>query len=59
MNKQHKFSIEKGYKIVSTKTDNSFKPMIILNLKCGFEIRGTLQSTGDDYIKIIMEKDLT
>ena len=56
---QHKKVKQLGYKVVCTHTDNKFKPMIILNLKSGFEIRGTLQSTGDNYLTLYLEKDLT
>jgi predicted GNAT superfamily acetyltransferase len=58
MELQHQHALSLGYKIVCTQTDNSFKPMIILNLKSGFEIKGTIQSTGDNYMTIIMEKEL-
>ena len=58
MQMQHDFAGKNGYRVVCTQTDNSFKPMIILNLNSGFEIKGTLQSTGDEYITIIMEKSL-
>jgi len=58
MEQQHQLAKELEYGIVCTQTDNSFKPMIILNLKSEFEIKGAIQSTGDDYITIIMEKNL-
>lgn len=58
MQKQHEIAKSLGYKLISTQTDNSFKPMIVLNLKSGFEIRGTLQSVNDDHLTIIMEKAL-
>ena len=58
MEKQHHLARDLGYGIVCTQTDNSFKPMIILNLKSGFEIRDTITSTGDDHVTIVMEKNL-
>lgn len=59
MKQQHEHAAGLGYKVVCTQTDNSFKPMIILNLKSGFGIRGTIQSHGDDFTTIIMEKNFT
>lgn len=58
MEKQHNLASGLGYGIVCTQTDNNFKPMIILNLESGFDIRGTITSTGDDHVTIIMEKEL-
>lgn len=58
MELQHEMAKERGYKIVCTQTDNSFKPMLILNLKHGFDIKGCIQSTGDDYLTLILEKNL-
>ncbi|MBC85629.1 MAG: GNAT family N-acetyltransferase [Bdellovibrionaceae bacterium] len=58
MKLQHNFAAQQGYKVVCTQTDNSFQPMIILNLKSGFEIKGTIQSTGDSHVTIVMEKSL-
>lgn len=55
---QHKKVKELGYKVVCTHTDNKFKAMIILNLKSGFDIRDTIQSTGDNYLTLYLEKDL-
>lgn len=58
MKRQHQLAKEKSYKVVCTQTNNSYKEMLILNLKYGFEIKGTIQSTGDDYLTIILEKSL-
>lgn len=58
MKLQHEHAKELGYKVVCTQTDNSFKEMLILNLKSGFDIKGTIQSTGDNYITIVLEKSL-
>lgn len=58
MKQQHDYARTQSYKVVCTQTNNSFKPMLILNLKYGFEIKGTIQSTGDDYLTIILEKAL-
>ena len=59
MDRQHTYARNLGYKVVSTQTDNSFKPMVVLNLKTGFDIKGVLHGTGDDHLTIIMEKDLS
>lgn len=55
---QHDYAKKHGFRVISTQTDNSFKDMIILNIKSGFEIRGTIQGAGDNYITIIMEKEI-
>ena len=56
---QHNLAKNLGYKVICTQSDNSFKDMLILNLKSGFEIKGAIQSTGDDHLTIVFEKDLT
>lgn len=55
---QHNHAVELGYDVINTQSNNKFKNMIILNLKNGFEIKGTLQSIGDDYLTVILEKSL-
>lgn len=58
MEQQHAYAKNEGYSVVCTQTDNSFKPMLILNLKSGFEVKGTIQSCGDDHLTIILEKEI-
>ena len=58
MQKQHELAIQWGYKVVVTQTNNSFKSMIILNLKSGFEIRGAMHRFGYEELTIVMEKQL-
>jgi predicted GNAT superfamily acetyltransferase len=58
MKRQHSRCIEKGYEIVQTKTKNSFKPMLILNLKSGFDITAVERNSRNE-LKIVLEKDLT
>lgn len=58
MLKQHRFAKGRGYKVIRTKTTNEFKNMIILNLKNGFDICGTVQNLGQSYSMIIMDKNL-
>ena len=55
---QHEKVKELGYQVVCTQTSNKFKPMLILNLNSGFDIKGTIQSTGDQEITLILEKAL-
>lgn len=57
MKRQHSRCIEKGCKIVQTKTKNSFKPMLILNLKSGFDITNVYRNSRNE-LKIVLEKDL-
>jgi predicted GNAT superfamily acetyltransferase len=57
MNRQHDWCRKKGFQIVQTKTKNSFKPMLILNIKNGFDII-ELQKNERNEIKIVLEKEL-
>ena len=57
MKRQHNWCVEKGYKIVQTKTKNSSKPMLILNIKNGFDIVGVYRNLRNE-LKIVLEKDL-
>lgn len=57
MNHQHDWCRKKGFQIVQTKTKNSFKPMLILNIKNGFDII-ELQRNDRNEIKIVLEKNL-
>ena len=58
MKRQHSRCGEKGYRIVRTKTKNSFKPMLILNIKSGFDITAVEHNSRNE-LKIVLEKDLT
>lgn len=57
MHQQHLYLKEKGYKNVQTKTKNSWRDMLILNIKNGFDVIGTNTDNSDDP-KIILEKSL-
>ncbi|PIT98664.1 MAG: hypothetical protein COT74_13250 [Bdellovibrionales bacterium CG10_big_fil_rev_8_21_14_0_10_45_34] len=54
---QHEWCQNQGYLTVSTKTQNRFKAMLILNIKHGFEIVAT-DPTDKDGMKILMEKKM-
>jgi predicted GNAT superfamily acetyltransferase len=54
---QHNLALRKGYKKVRTKSMNRFKPMIILNLKNGFDII-KVYTNDSQQTKIIFEKKL-
>lgn len=55
MELQHSTAKDKGYQKIRTKSMNRFKPMIILNLKNGFDIVSVY--TNDSHqTKIIFEK---
>ncbi|WP_353776930.1 GNAT family N-acetyltransferase [Winogradskyella sp. 3972H.M.0a.05] len=49
---------EQGYTKLRTKSMNRFKPMIILNLKRGFDII-SVYTNEKEQTKIIFEKDIT
>jgi GNAT superfamily N-acetyltransferase len=54
---QHDWCKEYGYKRIQTRTRNKWREMLILNLKHGFRITGTLLDE-QERLKIILEKDL-
>ena len=58
MKRQHDWCARSGYEIIRTKTKNSFKAMLILNLKSGFDIIEVYSDINNE-IKIILEKNLT
>ncbi len=55
--KQEELIKEKGYKKLRTKSMNRFKPMLILNIKNGFDIVQVYTNTTGQQ-KIVFEKDL-
>ena len=57
MKRQHHWCKTNGFHIVQTKTKNTFKPMLILNIKHGFDII-ELQHNAQNEIKIVLEKNL-
>lgn len=57
MRRQHEWCVRKGFEIVRTKTKNSFKPMLILNLKSGFDVIEVYRDAQNE-LKIILEKKL-
>lgn len=57
MQLQHKLLKEIGYKRIRTQTGNEFRAMLILNLKSGFLVIGTLINSKNR-IRITLEKKL-
>jgi predicted GNAT superfamily acetyltransferase len=57
MRRQHEWCVRSGFEIVRTKTKNSFKPMLILNLKSGFDVIEVYRDAQNE-LKIILEKKL-
>lgn len=57
MKRQHLWCKNCGFQIIQTKTKNTFKPMLILNIKHGFDII-QLQRNERNEIKIVLEKSL-
>lgn len=57
MKRQHLWCVKNGFQIIQTKTKNTFKPMLILNIKSGFDIV-ELQRNSRDEIKIVLEKKI-
>lgn len=58
MEKQHEIAKSQGFKYVATQTKNRFKPMLILNLKSGFDVIGFRMSLSAEDPTIILEKAL-
>lgn len=59
MRKQHEWCRDEGYNVIRTQTKNSWRDMLILNLRHGFDIIGTTVDAGGDGPKLILEKWLT
>ncbi|MFD0051847.1 GNAT family N-acetyltransferase [Actinomycetes bacterium NPDC127524] len=57
MEQQHHHVKESGYKAVQTQTKNKWRSMLILNIKSGFDIIGTLTDEEGEP-KIILEKKM-
>ncbi|WP_342537774.1 GNAT family N-acetyltransferase [Sporosarcina sp. FSL K6-1540] len=58
LEQQHRFLVESGYKIVQTKTRNSWRNMLILNIKNGFDVVETF-ADDEGIHRIILEKKLS
>ncbi|GAB3551718.1 GNAT family N-acetyltransferase [Spirosoma fluminis] len=56
MRQQHDWCRQQGYRTVRTQTYNQWRSMLILNLRAGFDIIGTLQ--GKHGLMIVLEKTL-
>ncbi len=57
MRRQHQWATARGFTRIETRTMNRWKPMLILNLRVGFDIIG-IQEGGERGPKLILEKDL-
>lgn len=56
MVRQHDWCRQQGYQAVRTQTYNQWRSMLLLNLRHGFDITGTLQ--GHHGLTIVLEKRL-
>ncbi len=56
MRQQHDWCRQHGYHTIRTQTYNQWRQMLILNLRFGFDIVGTVQ--GKHGLTIVMEKNL-
>ncbi|MEZ4356488.1 MAG: GNAT family N-acetyltransferase [Myxococcota bacterium] len=57
MERQHEWCRDQGYQRVSTEALNDNQAMLILNLSCGFTIRGVRSDRRG--LKVLMERDLS
>lgn len=57
MDAQHAWCREQGFMIVSTITEGSNRPMLIANLRAGFEVCGTFLDRRK-IVKVILQKHL-
>ena len=58
MERQHRWCREQGFKIVSTITEGNNQPMLIANLRAGFEVCGTFLDRRK-ILKVILQLHLT
>ena len=56
MRQQHNWCRQNGYHTVRTQTYNQWRDMLVLNIKSGFDIVGTVQGTRG--LVIVMEKKM-
>lgn len=56
MRRQHAWCRAQGYRVVRTHTYNRWRAMLLLNLRHGFDIIGTVQ--GAHGLTIVLEKEL-
>lgn len=57
MRQQHNWCLDNGFQAVRTHTRNQWRDMLILNLRHGFDIIGTIANPGG-YTTLILEKTL-
>ena len=57
LRRQHAWVQEQGFRIITTTTDNKNVPMLILNLRNGFEIVGSFMDRGE-HLKVLLHKGL-
>lgn len=55
---QHRIATDLGYSIVRTHTKNKYRDMLVLNIKCGFDVTGVNHKSGEKFHSIILEKAL-
>lgn len=55
---QHRIAAQLGYSIVRTHTKNKYRDMLVLNIKCGFDVTGVNHKSGEKLHSIILEKVL-
>lgn len=58
LEKQHSLIKEMDYECVRTHTENAYRNMLILNIKCGFDIIGVFKSDHYEKQTIMLEKFL-
>ncbi len=58
MNMQHERAKEMGYSFVRTHTKNSYREMLIFNIRYGFDVVGTYKSDYQKELIIMLEKAL-
>jgi hypothetical protein len=56
MRRQHDWCRQNGYRTIRTHTYNQWRSMLILNIRSGFDIIGTL--SGKRGLTIVLEKTL-
>ncbi len=58
MAEQHRLVKEQGYKVVRTYTENQYRDMLLLNIRWGFDVVGTMSDSTKPKTIIILDKIL-
>lgn len=55
---QHEWAAREGYRVVRTHTSNGYRRMLLLNIRQGFDVIGTVHPRPGGEMRIVLEKEL-